>query len=62
MLNETPTMLVAVLTILNVDKDTSDSIVQFIQGVFGFILWLLVRTNINGPVTLYKGRKDDVES
>ena len=59
LVNELPTIAAGVAAVLyifgiNLTEAQLDAAVDNIEGLLGFLIWLQVRRNINGPVTNYR--------
>ena len=59
LLNELPTIAAAVAAVLYVfggDVDLT-AVLERAEGIVGFVLWLLARQSLDGPVTLHAKRQ-----
>ena len=66
-LNELPTIAAgagAVLYVFGIDitEATLAEATENVEGLIGFAIWLLVRANIAGPVTLARGSQDEPDT
>jgi len=64
LLNELPTILVAVWGVLNAlgvnaSEEDREAVLSGLQSLGAFGIWLLVRRNTDGPVTALNKAKDD---